>query len=130
MARDDPGAGFPVGAHHDGELLRFRCLVCFPCAEMGWECEVRVADATMRVALQWGYDADVIRFFGPVGQANVQDHAKGLNRDLVQERFEEYQVGGSDAAVLHIPPFGLRGRLKRCRCTGRLYSSRTAWEGS
>lgn len=45
---------------------------------------------TLRV--QWGYGADVVRFFGPVGRSNVQDLAKDLNRDLVQERFEEYQV--------------------------------------
>lgn len=47
---------------------------------------------TLRV--QWGYDTDVVRFFGPVGRSNVQDLAKDLNRDLVQERFEEYQVCG------------------------------------
>jgi hypothetical protein len=41
--------------------------------------------------MTWGYDADVMRFLGPVGQGNIQDHAKALNRDISQERWEEYQ---------------------------------------
>ena len=31
----------------------------------------------------------------------MQDHAKDLNRDLLQERFEDYQVG--DQVFFYIP---------------------------
>ena len=33
-----------------------------------------------------------MRFFGPVGQGNIKDHAKSLNQDLVANRNEEYQA--------------------------------------
>lgn len=33
-----------------------------------------------------------MRFFGPVGQGNIRDHARSLNRDLSQERIEDHQV--------------------------------------
>ncbi|KAF6230785.1 hypothetical protein HO173_010901 [Letharia columbiana] len=49
----------------------------------------------------WGYDTDVVRFFGPVGRSNVQDLAKDLDRDLVQERFEEYQISRPIIFVSH-----------------------------
>ena len=58
---------------------------------------------TLRV--QWGYGADVVRFFGPVGRSNAQDLAKDLNRDLVQERFEEYQVCDQNLLLLRPTAF-------------------------
>ncbi|KAL2044672.1 hypothetical protein N7G274_002446 [Stereocaulon virgatum] len=51
--------------------------------------------------MTWGYDADVMRFLGPVGQGNIQDHAKALNRDISQERFEEHQKSRPIIFIAH-----------------------------
>ena len=34
-----------------------------------------------------------MRFFSPVSEGNIQDHAKTLNQDLINERNERYQAG-------------------------------------
>ena len=40
---------------------------------------------------QWGYDADVFHFFGPVGTGNINDHSKRLLNDLSRIRFESHE---------------------------------------
>lgn len=42
--------------------------------------------------VKWGYDANIIKFFGPTGQSNIRDHAKALNFDLCHARREDHQV--------------------------------------
>ena len=34
-----------------------------------------------------------MKFFSPVSEGNIQDHAKTLNQDLINERNEKYQAG-------------------------------------
>ncbi len=33
-----------------------------------------------------------MKFFSPVSEGNIQDHAKTLNQDLINERNEKYQA--------------------------------------
>lgn len=42
--------------------------------------------------VKWGYDANIMKFFGPTGQSNIPDHAKALNFDLCHARREDHQV--------------------------------------
>lgn len=42
-----------------------------------------------------------MQFFGPVGQGNIQDHAKALNWDLSQERVEDYQKARPIIFIAH-----------------------------
>ena len=44
------------------------------------------------MVVKWGYDANIMKFFGPTGQSNIRDHAKALNFDLCQARREDHQV--------------------------------------
>lgn len=44
------------------------------------------------IYIQWGYDSQIMRFFGPVGEGNIHDHARSLIRDLSLARIEEHQV--------------------------------------
>ncbi|KAI9733944.1 MAG: hypothetical protein M1834_002599 [Cirrosporium novae-zelandiae] len=50
--------------------------------------------------LAFGYDADVTRFLGPVGQGNLRDHASALNGDLVRLRAKDKSVVSKESAKL------------------------------
>ena len=49
-------------------------------------------DGILILDVKWDYDAKTMKFFGPMGQSNIRDHAKALNLDLCQARREDHQV--------------------------------------
>ena len=49
--------------------------------------------------IKWGYDANIMKFFGPTGQSDIRDHAQALNFDLCQARKGDCQVCGKYPVV-------------------------------
>ena len=52
----------------------------------------RSRDRKLTGHTQWGYDADVFHFFGPVGTGNINDYSNKLLHDLSRVRFENHET--------------------------------------
>lgn len=57
-----------------------------------WPTQLLPRDIPNARILSFGYDADVMRFFGPVGQNSVREHAGSLISDLAAVRAEDDSV--------------------------------------
>ena len=65
---------------------------------------------------QWGYDADVFRFFEGVGTGNINDHSKRLLNDLSRVRFESRETERPLIFIAH----SLGGLIVKDVCTSSL----------
>jgi hypothetical protein len=57
-----------------------------------WPTQLLPLDMPHARILSFGYDADVTRFLGPVGQNNVREHAATLISDLAAVRAQDHSV--------------------------------------
>jgi hypothetical protein len=60
-----------------------------------WPVQLFSKDVPDARIMAFGYDADVTKFLGPVGQNNIRDHASNLLGDLAARRAEDDSVGDS-----------------------------------
>lgn len=58
-----------------------------------WPTQLLAKDVTNARILSFGYDADVIKFLGPVGQNDIREHAVTLMSDIASVRSEYAEVG-------------------------------------
>jgi hypothetical protein len=60
-----------------------------------WPTQLLSKDVPDARIMTFGYDADVMKFLGPVGQNNIRDHALNLLGDLAARRAKDESVGSS-----------------------------------
>lgn len=58
-----------------------------------WPVDILPQDIPNARILSFGYDADVTKFLGPVGQNTLEDHASDLVNDLARVRGNDISVG-------------------------------------
>lgn len=65
-----------------------------------WPTQLLARDVPEARILSFGYDADVAKFLGPVGQNDIREHAATLISDIATVRIEDHAVSsGYDAAI-------------------------------
>jgi hypothetical protein len=57
-----------------------------------WPTQLLSKDIPDARIMTFGYDADVMKFLGPVGQNNIRDHELNLLGDLAAQRDEDGSV--------------------------------------
>ncbi|KAK0514865.1 hypothetical protein JMJ35_002244 [Cladonia borealis] len=88
-----------------------------------WPRDLLAKDFTRARIMTWGYDAKIMKFFGPPGQSNIRDHAKSLNLDPVPPHI----------LILNVVPTVVSLYLDRClqsnivRCL--LYQQQSYYKG-
>ena len=66
-----------------------------PTSRIYWPVQLLSKDISDARIMTFGYDADVTKFLGPVGQNNLRDHASNLIAELAARRAEDNSVSSS-----------------------------------
>jgi hypothetical protein len=66
-----------------------------PTSGIYWPVQLLSKDISDARIMTFGYDADVTKFLGPVGQNNLRDHASNLLAELAARRAEDNSVSSS-----------------------------------
>ena len=66
-----------------------------PTSGIYWPVQLLSKDISDARIMTFGYDADVTKFLGPVGQNNLRDHASNLIAELAARRAEDNSVSSS-----------------------------------
>jgi hypothetical protein len=76
-----------------------------------WPIQLFSKDVPNTRIMAFGYDADVTKFLGPVGQNNIRDHASNLLGDLAARRAEDNSVSSSFYCALWYQPLTSHSRM-------------------
>ena len=68
-----------------------------------WPTQLLAQDISGARVLSFGYDADVAKFLGPVGQNNTREHASTLISDIAALRAEDNSVNAFNPCILPSP---------------------------
>jgi hypothetical protein len=66
-----------------------------PTSGIYWPVQLLSKDISDARIMAFGYDADVTKFLGPVGQNNLRDHASNLLAELAARRAEDNSASSS-----------------------------------
>jgi hypothetical protein len=70
-----------------------------------WPVDLLSTDIQDARILAFGYDADVTKFIGPVGQNNIREHASSLSKGLADLRADDASVSSFSTNTRHAPHY-------------------------